>query len=57
MAAHITVTIERGVALYGESIQGVFPQINKAYYLLSILQDIEDAEEQIVIKPVYCTAP
>lgn len=55
LAAHITVTRERGVTLYGQSIKNVFPQIDKAYFLQSILVDIKDAEEQIVVKPVYCT--
>lgn len=55
LAAHFTVIKEVGVVLYGTPIQEVFGLVPKSDYLDSIKSDIEDAENEIVINPIYIT--
>lgn len=55
LAAHLVVTYERGICLYGKPIQDVFGPINHKYYVESILYDIENAVEKISEAPVYYT--
>ncbi len=53
MAAHITVTRERGICLYGPAIQEVFPEVPRADYLDSIVQDLRWAKQRSAENPVY----
>nr|WP_026682194.1 aminoglycoside adenylyltransferase domain-containing protein [Priestia megaterium] len=53
LAAHIVVTLERGVTLFGEAKQLAFPAIDHTIYLSSIMKDIEDAYIEIRNAPVY----
>ncbi len=53
LAAHFTVTKRRGIRLYGEPIQAVFPGIPGEYYLRSIAGDAEDIFENITNDPMY----
>jgi len=53
LAAHITVTIRRGICIYGKPIKEVFYKIPEKYYIRSILYDLEDIEKTIQKDPVY----
>lgn len=53
LAAHMTVIRERGVRLYGESIDRVFGPIPKKYYVDSIVKDVFEAKEEITSNPTY----
>jgi predicted nucleotidyltransferase len=53
LAAHVVVTKKRGLCLYGEPVESIFPNIPKEYYLRSILGDAEDIFENIADDPVY----
>ena len=53
LAAHITVTIHRGICIYGKPIKEVFYKIPEKYYIRSILYDLEDIEKTIQKDPVY----
>ncbi len=53
LAAHFTVTKKRGIRLYGEPIQAVFPALSEGYYLRSILSDASDIFERITDDPIY----
>lgn len=53
LAAHIVVTINRGICLFGKSINEVFEPIPEKYYIESIMNDIASAKECIVDNPVY----
>ncbi|MGF7035190.1 streptomycin 3'-adenylyltransferase [Paenibacillus mucilaginosus] len=55
LAAHLTVTYHRGIALYGPPVRSVVPEIPREHYMDSIFSDIENATEQIAAKPVYYT--
>lgn len=55
LAGHIVVTQHRGITLVGSDIKSVFKPIDKQFYILSILNDIEDASQGILQKPVYFT--
>lgn len=55
LAAHIMVTYHRGIKLIGPEIKSIMEPINRVYYIHSIFNDIEDAPNQIVEKPVYFT--
>ena len=39
LAAHVVITRARGICLFGEAIDGLFPDIPVKYYLDSIVQD------------------
>jgi streptomycin 3"-adenylyltransferase len=53
LAAHITVTRERGIRLHGCHILEVFPEVPRADYLESIVQDFHWAKERLSENPVY----
>lgn len=49
------VTVHRGITLYGQGIHQVFGPVDSAYYIQSILHDIENITEDIIKNPVYYT--
>ncbi len=53
LAAHITVTLHRGICLYGRPIADVFPSVPTEHYLASIVDDFEWAKDRIAANPVY----
>lgn len=53
LAAHVTVIRDRGQCLYGEAIENVFGIVDSAYFVDSILRDIEDAEDEIATNLTY----
>ena len=53
LAAHFTIIIHRGKTLYGRDIKDVFGEVSKDDYYDSILNDIEDSQNQILDNPVY----
>ena len=53
LAAHITVTINRGFCLYGKPIDKVFKPIPELYYIDSLIYDLEEVENNIINDPVY----
>ncbi|RHW43296.1 DUF4111 domain-containing protein [Neobacillus notoginsengisoli] len=55
LAAHITITAQRGICIEGKPIEDVFPSIPSSFYTSSILGDFNDCLENIVENPVYCT--
>lgn len=55
LAAHFTVIRHTGIVLCGLPIDQVFGDVNKAYYIDSIKNDIADAKKEISEKPVYIT--
>ncbi|MBS4172840.1 aminoglycoside adenylyltransferase domain-containing protein [Bacillus sp. FJAT-49736] len=55
LAAHLVITYERGVCLYGKPVRVVFNPIDISYYRESILYDISNAVEEIMHNPVYYT--
>ncbi|MCU9614816.1 DUF4111 domain-containing protein [Caldibacillus lycopersici] len=55
LAAHITITKKRGICLYGESIDNIFPLVPVHDYVASIMGDFRDCIENIEEDPIYCT--
>ncbi len=55
LAAHITITNKRGICIYGQSIENVFPIIPASDYLSSIMADFKDCLENMEEDPIYCT--
>ncbi|WP_223701175.1 aminoglycoside adenylyltransferase domain-containing protein [Sutcliffiella deserti] len=55
LAAHITITNERGICVYGKSIKEVFPFVPQSDYLSSIMGDFKDCLGNIEEDPIYCT--
>ena len=53
LAAHVTITKNRGVCLYGESIAQVFPDVPEQDYVASILADVVGALNAIQDDPIY----
>ncbi|WP_461615203.1 aminoglycoside adenylyltransferase domain-containing protein [Clostridium sp. Marseille-QA1073] len=53
LAAHITIINKRGRCLYGKEIKEVFGEVPEKYYINSILNDVENAIDEIVENPVY----
>ena len=53
LAAHLTVTYERGICLEGKQIKEVFPKVPKKDYLSAILGDFEECISNIEENPVY----
>lgn len=53
LAAHIKITYHRGLCLFGSEIQDIFEDVDDKAYLDSILNDIENAAEDILEMPVY----
>ncbi|MBE5795529.1 MAG: DUF4111 domain-containing protein [Clostridiales bacterium] len=55
LAAHCTILRQYGVVLYGTSIASTFDPVPKAAYLDSIWQDVQGAQEDILLDPLYIT--
>lgn len=55
LAAHITITTERGICVEGAPIVEVFPAIPHAHYVAAIMSDFEACLVDIEKDPVYCT--
>lgn len=53
LAAHVTVLRAAGIAVYGPPIQEVFGPVAAQDYIDSILQDVENACEDVLENPVY----
>ncbi len=53
LAAHFMVTKNRGICLYGEPIDTLFPAIPNDIYLDSVFYDLSDAHEGILTDTVY----
>jgi len=53
LVSHFTVIYHRGKSLFGLPIRMVFSEVPKAYYVQSILNDVKDADIEIVQNPVY----
>lgn len=53
LAAHLTVTRERGVCLAGQPIGKIIPFIPREHYLDSILRDFCDCLDNITATPIY----
>ena len=48
LAAHITITTARGIAVWGEPIEAVFPPVPREDYLAASVSDLRWAREQLV---------
>lgn len=55
LAAHFTVLNRYGIVLYGEAIEDVFGEVPAGDYADSIFLDVENAEKDILMDPVYVT--
>jgi predicted nucleotidyltransferase len=55
LAAHITITNNRGICVNGRPIGEVFPSVPRSDYLSSIIGDFKDCLENIEEDPIYCT--
>ena len=53
LAAHFTIIIHRGICLYGKKIEEAFADVPREYYIDSIVNDIENAEKDIMENTVY----
>jgi streptomycin 3"-adenylyltransferase len=53
LAAHITVTLNRGICLYGRPIKEIFKPIPEKDYIDSLLYDVESISENINKDPIY----
>jgi hypothetical protein len=53
LAAHVMVTRQRGVCLYGAPISSVFPSVPRGDYIDSIMKDVDEALSAIHRNPVY----
>ncbi len=53
LAGHFTVIKERGICLDGVPIDRCFGEIPRDAYLKSIMNDVQDAEKEILDDPVY----
>ena len=53
LATHITVTLARGVHLFGKPIRETLPAVPQEYYIESIVRDFEEALQNIARMPVY----
>lgn len=53
LAAHFTIINAYGIVLFGHSIKEVFGEVPSEYYLDSIWEDIRNAHEDILERPVY----
>jgi streptomycin 3"-adenylyltransferase len=53
LAAHCTITLQRGACLYGAPIADVFPVVPKRDYIASIIVDVYEALNDIAENPVY----
>ncbi len=55
LAAHITITLARGITVFGPSPQEVFPAVPAWDYVDSIWRDVEEANDWIDTNVVYGT--
>ncbi|KGX83400.1 aminoglycoside adenylyltransferase domain-containing protein [Pontibacillus marinus] len=55
LAAHITITNNRGICIVGAPIIDVFPIVPRSDYISSIVGDFKDCLENIEEDPIYCT--
>jgi predicted nucleotidyltransferase len=55
LAAHITITNNRGICVAGKSIAEVFPLVPRSDYISSIVGDFKDCLDSIEEDPIYCT--
>jgi streptomycin 3"-adenylyltransferase len=53
LASHITILTNRGICLFGKSINEVFEPVQKKYYIESIIGDIKSAKDSILDLPIY----
>lgn len=53
LAAHLTVTKERGICLSGKPISQTIPSIPRQHYLDSLLSDFHDCLDNIIETPIY----
>ena len=53
LAAHFVTVQSSGMVLWGESIEKVFSELDRDFFLDSILRDAEEAAERLVDNPVY----
>jgi len=55
LAAHITITNNRGICLQGKPIGEVFPLVPASDYRSSIMGDFKECLKNIEEAPIYCT--
>ncbi|RLQ94576.1 nucleotidyltransferase domain-containing protein [Falsibacillus albus] len=55
LAAHVTITKNRGICVEGKPIDQVFPLIPCGDYTASIIGDFQECIENIEEDPTYCT--
>lgn len=55
LAAHLTITYQRGICVEGKPIKEVFPLVPSSDYISSILGDYQDCLENIEDDPIYCS--
>lgn len=53
LTAHVTITVNRGVCLYGRPIKEVFPDVPTHYYRTALLTDFDWSLPQATIIPTY----
>jgi len=53
LAAHLTVTLARGICLFGKPIKEVFPAVPAQYYTASIVDDFQWGRNRIADNPLY----
>ncbi len=54
LAAHIWVTLKRGVCLYGAPINDVFPAVPEADFIAALHHDCTWTLDNMTVNPVYC---
>ena len=55
LAAHLTITYQRGICVEGKAIKEVFPLVPRSDYIKSILGDYQECLENIEDDPIYCS--
>lgn len=53
LAAHIAVTLHRGLCLHGKPIAEIFSAVPREHYLASVLADFDWGRERLAANPVY----
>jgi len=53
LAAHLTVTLARGICLFGKPIKEVFPAVPAQYYVAAIVDDFQWGRNRIADNPLY----
>ena len=53
LAAHLTVTLVRGICLFGKPIKEVFPAVPAQYYAASIADDFQWGRNRMASNPLY----